>query len=150
MYLSTRLHQLLVSAIFIAITISSCNSIAIESNEKDVNLKTTYPWINENLFTRAIEQDYPKQSISIKNYALSLLPPPSINYKITLIRATVEFKVDGNDHETSFVIKTTEKKRDPTDEMKTIEQEIVNYQHIIPEVKKILQTIHEDEHIAPR
>lgn len=150
MYLLKSMCQI-IFAIFIASTaISSCNSLALESKSKIENLKTTYPWINENLLTRALHQDFPKSSVSINSFELTLIPPPSINFKLKLIRAVVEFEVDNVERKTSFVIKTTEKQTIPTSEMTTIEQEIVNYQRIIPAVIKILQTIGEDEHFALR
>lgn len=151
MFTSNRLSEILFAIFIIANTvIISCNCLAIESNIKNDNLKESYPWINKNLLTKAIQQDYPEKVISIKSYLLRSIPPPSINYKIKLIRVSVEFKIDNIDRETSFIVKTTKKEENPTNEMKVIEQDIINYQRIIPALNKILAAIDNDDRIALR
>lgn len=139
-------------AIFIANFITQSSGHAIEQNDQTNDLKNSNPWINDDLFKRALQKDYLDKKISIQSFSLKSIPAPNINYKINLIQASVKFEINGKENEKKFVIKYADKRAgdDGNFARNTIKKEIENDQQTIPAIRKILASIGEDDYTSLR
>lgn len=128
------------------------------------NLQHLYSWINEDLFKRVLIQDHPNCDITIEKYSIETAIPSGVNFTSQLLRAHVTYNIINDKSstiyikkvfETKFVIKaalTNETAKDGFESMRLFEREIITFQHIIPEVCKLIQKFDENKNvsIAPR
>lgn len=109
------------------------------------DIQTDYPWLNTELFTRIVKKVFPDNVIRVQKYIVKSALAKGENFTSQMLRATVTYLVDENDtaQEIRFIIKAALsdlKVRDILDDMNLFGKEIANFQYILPEVYKLLES----------
>lgn len=118
---------------------------ATESN-LHITLQCVYPWIDGSLFEKMLHIDYPTGDIVVKNYLLKAALGKGENYCSQMIRAKVNYTINGANYETNFIIKAAPSTEDLDEKMATeikelFNKEIIVYNEVLSKVHDLLKAI---------
>lgn len=134
----------------------------LQDVSQEINLQSTYPWIDIDLFQRVLAKDFPNNSIQIKSYHIKPALAKGKNFTSQMCRAFISYTTitsDSNDgdksdlHEIRYIIKAGHsdlKQRAIFNEMNMFRKEIMIYEHILPEVYKLLDSIGDETKLSPK
>lgn len=107
--------------------------------------QVNYPWLKTELFTRIIQKVYPENVIQVQKYAVKAALAKGENFSSQMLRVTVTYTADEcASCEIRFILKVAVsdlKIRAILDEMHLFQKEIVNFEYILPEVYKLLESL---------
>lgn len=110
------------------------------------DIQAMHPWLTNELFARVMKKVCPESSICVRKYSVKAALAKGENFASQMLRATVIYTTDANDdeHEIRFIIKTAVsdlKNLAVLKEMDLFRKEIVNFEHILPDVYKLLESV---------
>lgn len=113
------------------------------------SLLRKYPWISIELFENILKNQS-GQAIDVVDLNVEAALRPGENYGSQIIRATVKYKRDGSEDQSSesFIIKAS-LGSEVVRSVNVFEKEIFMFQVIIPKVEKLLNDIGIETKIAP-
>lgn len=111
-------------------------------------LQLAFPWIDADLFAELLSMDFPTEDIVVKNYLLKAALATGENYCSLMIRAAVNYTLNGVDSQKKFIIKTASAgnglEEKIASEMKEMfDQEISAYADVLTKVNDLLKGIGE-------
>lgn len=125
-------------------------------SESLTDLSQYYPWLNNAFFEQILGNENPTENISVESVHIKPALNHGENYASQMIRATVQYFINENFddvQEIRFVIKAlviNEAMARITKEFKMFDREVIVYQHIMPEVEKLLESIGDDTKLSPK
>lgn len=125
-------------------------------SESLTDLSQYYPWLNNEFFEQILGNENPTANISVESVHIKPALNHGENYASQMIRATVQYFINENFddvQEIRFVIKAlviNEAMARITKEFKMFDREVIVYQHIMPEVEKLLESIGDDTKLSPK
>lgn len=113
-------------------------------SENDIQVH--YPWLSTEFFTRIVKKVFPENVIRVQKYTVKSALGAGENFTSQMLRATVQYSSDDLDgtQEIRFIIKAAVsdvKNREFLEEMDLFEKETANFQYILPEVYKLLESV---------
>lgn len=114
--------------------------------QENIDIAAVYPWLTTELFTRIVQKVCPNNVVRVQTYAVKAALAKGENFTSQMLRATVSYTIDGDEsaREIRFIIKaahTDMTVRAILDEMDLFQKEIVNFEYILPEVYKLLESV---------
>ncbi|XP_037032313.1 uncharacterized protein LOC119071531 [Bradysia coprophila] len=117
-----------------------------------INFEVNYPWINSSLFEKLLRKDYNSDDvIEVEKYSLEPALKNGENFLSQMIRARVDYRVNGSLNKINFVIKAQ-----LLDEAQSIHQnelfsrEIAVFKYVIPYAVELLRRIGDDTKISAK
>lgn len=114
---------------------------------EESDIAATYPWLTTELFTRIVQKAFPDQAVFVKKYTVKAALAKGENFTSQMLRATVTYTIDdasSQPRDIRFIIKAPLSDvniRAALDEMELFQKEIVNFEYILPEVYKLLESV---------
>lgn len=121
------------------------SEIETEPNQH-IKLQSTYPWIDNSVFEEVLRIDFPTENIVVENYCLKAALAYGENYSSQMIRAKVNYTINGVNKEINFIIKTVVADESFEEEIarerkKVFNKEISAYDEVLPKVRDLLKSI---------
>lgn len=119
------------------------------------SLQSFYPWITNEFFQKILQNDRNSKYVVVTGFQLNEAIGKGQNYGSDLIRATVQFAVDGADAEQIPLIVKTAISNNPAmavrfAELGLFRKEITAYDRLLPEVEKRLRSIGDNSKLVPK
>lgn len=124
--------------------------------ENLADLSQYYPWLDNEFFAKIIENENPTETITVTNVHIKPALNHGENYASQMIRATVQYYINNNLDDVQdirFVIKAlviNEAMARMTKEFRVFDREVTVYQHIMPEVERLLVSIGDNTKLSPK
>lgn len=117
--------------------------------EEVSDIEAIYPWLTTKLFTRIVQKVVPDNIIYVQKYTVKAALAKGENFGSQMLRATVTYTTDVTDSPSDirFIIKAAlsdANLRAVIDESQVFQKEIVNFEYILPEVYRLLESV--DDH----
>lgn len=117
----------------------------IESNFQ-IQLQRKYPWIDNSLFENLLRSDFPSGNIVVKSYLLKAALGKGENYMSQMIRAIVNYTIDGAIKQINFIIKAAMSSEGLDENMVNERKEMFNkeigaYDEVLTKVDELLKEI---------
>lgn len=117
------------------------------------NFEVNYPWINPSLFEKLLRQDHSSDDvIEVVKYSLQPALKEGENFSSQVIRAKVDYTVDGNSNkQTNFVIKAQLLDASQTEHQNELfAREIAVFKYVIPYAEELLRGIGDNTKFSAR
>lgn len=116
---------------------------------EESEIAATYPWLTIELFTRIVQKAFPHHAVSVQKYTVKAALGKGENFTSQMLRATVTYTIDSADspRDIRFIVKaplSDANIRAALDEMELFQKEIVNFEYILPEVYRLLESVGDD------